>query len=152
MFSKSLKKWNKLIYLVFNVRLLIPVQMNFDNLRSIKLNSGTFADDLYRIHKILQQGIIYRSQRSASINVIALDLSNLQTNNINMFLPCLIPPRTLLLVLSTSFPRWLRKNLAFANKHYMFARKLFLQFSYQPRLDLLERFQFWHGHIYDDRL
>jgi len=42
------------MYLVFDIRLFIFVQMNFNNLRAIEFYSNSFAHNFYRIDDVLQ--------------------------------------------------------------------------------------------------
>lgn len=124
--SQLFVHWGESIDLVLNIRLFIFVQMNFDNLRAVKLHTNSFAYNLYGVDNILQQSVVHRSQRTTS--------------------------RTLLLVLRTRLSRRLRQDFPFADEHYVLAGELLLQLAYQPRLDLLESLEFRHRYVYDDRL
>lgn len=72
------------MYLVLDIRLFIFVQMNFDNLRAIKLYANSFTHNFYRVDNILQQSVIYRGQRTAKIK---LDYAELKSEfKINVYI------------------------------------------------------------------
>lgn len=56
------KNW---IYLVFNICLLVLVQMNLDKLRSIELHPDALANNFCREHQILKDRIVDSSEGSA---------------------------------------------------------------------------------------
>lgn len=111
---------------MFNVGLLIFVQVYFNELLAVELNAYAFADDFNGIYQILKKGIVYSCEGTT--------------------------PRPLLLVLGASLTSGLGQDFSLADKHNVLARELLLQFAYQPSLNLLECLQFWHRYINDDGL
>lgn len=100
--------------------------MNFDQLRSVQLDANTFPNDLGGIHEIFQYRVIHSRQRTRT--------------------------RTLLLVFRARLTRRLRKDLALAYEYYVLTGELLLQLAHQTRLNFLERFQFRHRNVDDNRL
>lgn len=52
-------------YFVFNIRLLILVQMDLDELWAIQLNSDPLTHNFDGVNKIFEKGIIYSGKRAA---------------------------------------------------------------------------------------
>ena len=104
-------------YLVFNIGLLILIQMHLEQSSSVKTESDSLADDFCRIDEVIKDSAVYSDQSAAT--------------------------RTFLLLL-IHFPSRLGQNPPLGNEGDVFARELFLKFANQASLDLLEGLQLGH--------
>ena len=110
---------------MFNVGLLVLVQMNLEQSGSIQTETNPLADDLSGVDKIIKDSTVHGNQSTAPW------------------------PLLLLLVHLTS---GFGKNSTLGNEYHVFAGELLFQFTDQTSLDLLEGLQLWHGNEDDNGL
>ena len=106
-------------YLVFNVGLLVLVQMNLEQTGTVKTETNPLADNFCRVNKVVEDSIVNSHQSTTAWT---------------------------LLLLPVHFPGWLGQNPSLGDKDHMFARELLLEFANQPGLDLLKGLNLRNGH------
>lgn len=111
---------------MFDGGLLVLVQMDLDQLRTVQLDADALSDDLGREDQILEDGVVHGGQGTGT--------------------------RTLLLVRVTTTALGLGQDATLADEHDVLAGELLLQLTDQPGLDLLEGLLLGHRHVDDDGL
>ena len=66
------KKRQLLAYLMFNVGLLILVQMNLEKAGSVKTESDPLADNLSRVHEVVKDSTVHGDQGTAAGSLLLL--------------------------------------------------------------------------------
>ena len=110
---------------MFNVGLLVLVEMHLKEPGAIELDPDPLAHNLRGIHKIIEDGIVH-SDEGATPGPLLLQLI------------CL--------------PRRLRQDPPLRDEDHVVAGKLLLQLPHETDLDLLEGALLGHGHEDDDGL
>merc|ERR1719203_2121203 len=105
--------------LVFNVGLLVLVQMNLEQTGTVKTETNPLSDNFCRVNKVVEDSIVNSHQSTTA--------------------------RTLLL-LPVHFPGRFGQNPSLGDKDHMLARELLLQFTNQSGLDLLKGLDLRNGH------
>merc|ERR1719476_1159157 len=105
--------------LVFNVGLLVLIQMNLEQTGTVKTETNPFADNFCRVNKVVEDSIVDSHQSTTAWT---------------------------LLLLPVHFPGWFGQNSPLGNEDHMLTRELLLQFANQPGLDLLKGLDLWNGH------
>jgi hypothetical protein len=113
-------------HFVFNRCLLVLIQMHFDQLRTIQLNTDTFANNLSWEDEIVEDVVIHGGQCTATW--------------------------ALLFVGVWASALWLRQNFAFSTEDDMTSGEFLLQFTHQAGLDLLESLLLGDWNVNDDCL
>ena len=86
-------------YLVFNVGLLVLVQMNLEQTGAVKTETNSLADNFCRVNKVVEDSIVNSHQSTTAWT---------------------------LLLLPVHLPGWLGQNPSLGDKDHMFARELLL--------------------------
>merc|ERR1719410_944928 len=123
--SELLVNTGECICLVFNVGLLGLVQMNLEKAGSIEPNSDSLSNNLCRVDKVIQDGVVYSHQGAGSWSLL-------------LQLVCL--------------PGGLGKDSPLGNEHNVLAAELLLEFSHKPGLNLLECLLLRNRHEDDNSL
>ena len=110
---------------MFNVGLLVLVEMNLEETSSVETETNPLADNLGGVDEVIEDSTVNGHQSAAS---------------------------WALLLLLVHFPSGLGQNPPLSDKDDMFTREFLLQFTDQAGLNLLEGLQLRHWHENNDRL
>ncbi len=103
---------------MFDVRLLVLVQVDLEESGTVEAEPDPLANDLCGIDEVIEDGAVHGDERAAA--------------------------RTLLFLL-VHFPRRLGQDPPLGNEDYVLARELLLKLTNQTGLDLLEGLLLRHG-------
>lgn len=111
---------------MFDGGLLVLVQVNLDQLRTVQLDADTFANDFSWEYQIFQHGIEHSGQCSGTW--------------------------TLLFQWVACVTLWFWQNFSLSNENNMLSGEFLLQFTNQTGLDLLESLLLWNWNVDNDGL
>jgi len=116
----------KSVDLVLHSGLLILVQVDFVEARTVELDANALAHDLSGVDEVIQSVLVDSHQGAA--------------------------PWALLFGVELGLSRRLRQDLPLSNDDEVLSAELLLELADESRLDLLELGELWHGHEQDDGL